>query len=418
MKTFILVAPPLTSNQMNPSLTGPSYNFKQVFDIKPFLINKEPTFKNNFFFITSENFLTKSTTSNKIMPLSQQEFYQANTEIQNCANNFTNAIFLTHSYLQSNSGLFSDHFFNDIKKWSRISNETLFPYSLVSTTDSDRLNKVRNIASNLPSMGINDYVYSLSSAYLSSESKARLKGCQIGNYEYGAVDPTQTVKDILNLNQGNYAFIESMSPYFANGYPNSLVDFQSTKAYLMIGEDSINLWDTSKIDRYLTEDLTDSPLIIQADSASGNAISADSGVTPHTFFKSLFNVPASTSLVTFQDSQGQATTTMPYPKTIKVTPPSSTEAGSSLVKAQSSMLSFLNQVPYIVFADTLGYDPQNDAAINPKTVGAIYTCSPGGGTPSTTYTFTRRDDFISGTDTRSSLNSSSASAVYTIYSTF
>lgn len=421
MPILILAAPPVTSD--NKSV---NYDYQQIADIKPFLVKRFPAEETNFTFVTSENFLTKSTEVQTILPITPQEFYQSNIEFQNCASTFSNALFLTNSYFRSNGESFFSYFVNDLQKWANVSNTSLFPYSDNSVSSISKTTKIRNITSNFQLMNFSDYLYSLSSAYLYSDAKARLKGIQAGNYEHGKGssnkglnNPEETVRDILNLNNNSSSFIETMGPYFANGYPYSLLDFQTVKAHLMIGEDALKLWEMNKLQQYINQktNIKNSPLIIQCDSASGNALSPNSGVSPYNFFDSLFNIQNGTSKASFKDkSDKDVTNIVPYPKKIIVTPPTSTDGFIS--QSQAKILNFLSLTPYIVFADTLGYnlstDPTASTIPECQTVGAVYKCSPAGGIPSSTYTFTRQDDYVSASK-RAPLNTANKSAQYTEY---
>lgn len=396
MSTIVLVSPPRTTTVTTSSSTSVStvtavnHNYNEVFNLRPFLLKKNYDANSNFSIITSENFLTRKP-STLLGYLTNSEFNQANTEIQNVAQAFSNALICTNAYVQSTNSGFSSQLMSDLRKWSRISNGNFYPF-FTTDTNNAKQSAIRNLSTNLQNLNYNEFEYNVSTAYIGSEGKVKLKGLRGPNY----IDSYQ---DLLNLNLTSLTTyqnaLESMGPYYGNGYPDMTMDFSSMPFFLSLGLDVLNLWEMNMLEQFTDMKITTRPFIIQCDSSF--AINT-TRVTPNTFFNILF---------------GSTLATSDYPATITVNAPSPTATN---VDQQQSILDFLTTVPYIVFADTMGYSyvPIGGSASSPlSTVGAIYTCTPYNAV-SSSYTFTRADNYIKSSGYLGGATSTT-SACYTEY---
>lgn len=368
MSTIVLVSPPRTvSGTTTSTITGVNHNYQEVFNLRPFLLRKNYDQNSNFSLITSEHFLVKQATNTSNLDyLTNLEFNQANMEVQNVARAFTNALVCTNAYVQTNNSSFSSQLASQFSRWAKISNGNFYPFF---TTDAGNTKqaKIRNLAGNLQNFKYDEFEYCLSLAYVGSSGKVKIKALRSENY-------TDTYQDILNLSMTNtFNALESMGPYYANGYPDMMMDFSGRPFFLSIGSDAINLWEMNMLEQFTDMKLTTRPLVIQCDSsftADTNKVNADS------FFNGLF---------------GNTLAGNAYPASIVINAPT---PGSADADSTQSMLDLLTTVPYIVFADTMGYSYVPIGGTNASsTVGAIYTCTPYNAV-SSSYTFTRMDSYI------------------------
>ncbi len=151
-----------------------------------------------------------------------------------------------------------------------------YPF-FVGDTNNAKQSAIRNLANNLQNLNYNEFEYNVSTAYIGSEGKAKLKALRSLNY-------TDSYQDLLNLNLSSLTTyqnaLESMGPYYGNGYPDMVMDFSSTPFFLSLGLDSLKLWEMNMLEQLTDMKITNRPFIIQCDSSF---TSNTTRMTPNTF---------------------------------------------------------------------------------------------------------------------------------------
>ena len=392
INTLIVVAPGTTANSNTQVI---DYDYNQVFSIKNMLEN---VFTNNnpndtsFMLVTCENFLAQSGQNGKINFLNERKLRQAHQELRQCAIEYPQALFLAHGVVETEHEEFSAKFYDDLAQWRRLSSGSLYPYMYSPTNqkiDSLKSNKIRNTAANSRDFLDNSLVYSLSLGYAYNTKQARFKTMNLGNYS--SIYPDYLNLNLQDPNYYNNVSIEQLPPYYANGYPNLLFNFDPINIFLLIGQDAYSVWNVEELMQYEKTSFINNPLIIQCDSTSTSptlsqyypALNADS------FFTQLFHG----NVISSSDSEL-------YPQIFTVNM-------ANLDNCQQKIVNFLSRLPYILFADTQGYIPPSGTTN--QTTGAIYQ----GELKGTQYIFTRQDSAISKQGTFSF--GGSTPAVYTQY---
>lgn len=351
--TVVLIAPGIDSNN------NLFYDYKDTFNLLNNFLDSHFSIDSRFLLITSENFLAKQsriTSPNSIAALSEEELARAIEEFMKCSRSYPKSTFIANSFSQTIGGDSSPSW-NSLYNWSRIADKNLYPYFNYTSTSieapSIKAEKIRNSANNFPYVNSTGYYCNFTSNFHGPEDGiATLKGMYLGNYENIACDALNL--NLSNKNYYNNTCIENLGPYYVNGYPTPLINFQSLQYFLMIGQDALNLWDLYKVKEYNASDLSTKPLIIQCDQMSyaPSSISSDNSiVTPSSFFNSLFPNSVTPS------NPGS------YPSYFTI------EDKTTNIAPKKTLLEFLSKVPYIVFADTKGYITSN----NTSTVGGVYT---------------------------------------------
>ena len=393
INTLIVAAPSISSTNIQTNIQATNYDYNQVFSVKNILetifTNSDPN-DISFMFVTSENFLAQSGQNGEINFLNEQKLRQAHRELQQCAIEYPQALFLAHGVVETEHREFPSKFYDDLAQWRRLSSGSLYPYMYSSVNqkiDSFKSNKIRNTAANSQGFLDDSLVYSLSLGYSYNTKQARFKTMNLGNYS--SIYPDYLNLNLQDPNYYNNISIEQLPPYYANGYPNLLFNFDPITIFLLIGQDAYSVWNIEELMQYEKTSLINNPLIIQCDSTSTSPALAQlyPALSANSFFTQLFHDNATSG------------TSEPYPETFNVNM-------SKLDNCQQKIASFLSRLPYILFADTQGYTPPG--ATN-QTAGAVYQ----GALSGIQYTFTRQDSAISKQGTFNF--GGSTPAVYTQY---